>query len=153
MENVAKESKEVLRKWTVKSTKSKVLSSPMTGSLKCRNILYVCSDNLERDIEDIWSKVLEAVKENQWHSVCFPVEASLLDDKSLHNLLSVVAKSPPKATQSRLELVLCFKEAESSLRTQLVNLCQTKLSEKFLPVKLHVDEVDEKPSSSKGNYK
>lgn len=139
LEDAVTDSKEVQKFSILKSSKCKVTSSSATGFLKCRQLLFVSSENLQRDIEDIWNKVLGDVSENKWRSICFPVESSEIIDGTLSRLLSFQAKEGKKKLESSLEIQFCLWDSDKSLQEKIHNICKQQLSPDISLINFNVD--------------
>lgn len=117
-------------------------SSGETGFLKCRQLLFVSSENLLRDVEEVWNKVLEDANENQWRSICFPVELSLITDGILARFLAILAKGVSKRLKNSLEIQFCAWDANESLRGRILDICSQCLPSEYIPIHCLADEKE-----------
>lgn len=124
-------------------------SSGETGFLKCRQLLFVSSANLLKDIEEVWNKVLEDADENQWRSICFPVELSLITDGFLARFLSILAKGVSKRLQNSLEIQFCAWDTNESLRGRILDIFHQCLSSEYIPIHCLEDEKERKQDTKK----
>jgi hypothetical protein len=124
-----------------------VYLSSTTASLKCRRILFVCSKELRKDVEDMWNAFILDAKTSYWRNICFPVEDSQIFDGAVENLLSTVSKCSTKL-RNRVEVVLCTSKSHSG-RSKLENICQKNLQRSFYPITLFIEGQDKLESSDK----
>lgn len=117
-------------------------SSGETGFLKCRQLLFVSSENSLKDIEEIWNKVLEDANENQWRSICFPVELLLITGGFLARFLSILTKGGSKRLKNSLEIQFCTWDTNESLKGRILDICHQCLSSGYLPIHCLADEKE-----------
>lgn len=151
IEGAVKSSKEVGKTWISKSSKCQVHSSTVTGFLKCEQLLFVSSDDLKRDIDDMWNKVLVIANENHWRSICFPVDSSLIS--SVAELLSILAIGVSEKLESSLELKLCLWDAKNQLRGHILDICNQCLSsEVYYPIHFLDVKTEKMQTTKKGKF-
>lgn len=124
-------------------------SSGETGFLKCRQLLFVSSENLLKDIEEVWNKVLEDAYENQWRSICFPVELSQITDGFLARFLSILTKGVSKRLKNSFEIQFCAWDANESLRGRVLDICSQRLSSGYIQIHCLADEKERMQDTNK----
>lgn len=148
IEDALKSSKEVGKPWILKS-KCKVQSSTATGFLKCEQLLFVSSDDLKRDIEDMWNKVLVIANENHWRSVCFPVDSSVIS--SVAELMSILASGVSEKLDSSLELKFCLWNTKDQLRGHILDISNLYLTpEVYYPIHFLNVKTEKMQTTKKG---
>ena len=126
---------------SAQSSKCRFTSSSTTGILKCRQILFVSSRNVQFDIGEIWKRILQEVYDNQWCSICLPVESAQITSGSLDALVSILAKGVSTTLPHNLELQLSIWETNESLKAEIHNICWQLLRKTFFHLDLNVDEL------------
>lgn len=116
------------------------MSSNTTGILNCRQILFVSSRDVQYDMGEIWKRVLQDVHDNQWCSICFPVESAQIINGSLDALVSIMAKGVSTTLPHNLELQLSIWETDTSLKAEIHHICWQLLA-KLCHLDLNVGEL------------
>ena len=107
---------------------------------------------MQYDMGEIWKRVLQDVHENQWCSICFPVESAQIINGSLDALVSIMAKGVSTTLPHNLELQLSIWETDKSLKAEIHQIFR-QLPDKLFQLDLNVGELGQFHDRQKGKLR